>query len=236
MRKEPYSVGSYVHVYNRGTRRMNIVRNDDDRWRFLKLVRYLNDANVPRNWERDIGPEHIRQGFVRPDHWDKAQPYVSILGYCLMDNHFHFLFREAEEGGISRFMQRLCTSMSAYFNAKYDEGGTLFQGSFQARTVESDRQLQYLNPYIHIKNPLERYPGGLSQAIENFEDAFEWARQYKFGGLISTMSNDFSSLLDHAAIADVMVDGHKFKEFAHDVLLGRKIPIDWDRLAIDEWL
>src|ERR1700690_699572 len=121
MRKEPFSVGSYVHVLNRGTRRMDIVRDDADRWRFLKLIRYLNDANVPRNWEREIGPDHVRRGFARPDTWGTAQPYVSVLAYCLMDNHFHLLMRERIDGGISKFMQRLCTSMSLYFNAKYGE-------------------------------------------------------------------------------------------------------------------
>src|SRR3954466_5129667 len=105
MRRDPYGVGSYIHVFNRGTKRMNIVRDEDDRWRFLKLVRYLNDANVPRNWERDIGPDLIRAGFDRPDHWPARDPYVSILAFCLMDNHFHLLVREQKEGGLSKFMQ-----------------------------------------------------------------------------------------------------------------------------------
>ncbi|OGG54527.1 hypothetical protein A3C20_04405 [Candidatus Kaiserbacteria bacterium RIFCSPHIGHO2_02_FULL_55_25] len=213
---------------------MDIVRSDNDRWRFLKLVRYLNDANVPRNWERDIGPEHVRRGFARPEHWPHPKPYVSILGYCLLDNHFHFLFQEIEEGGISRFMQRLCTSMSAYFNAQYAEAGTLFQGSFQARTVDSDRQLQYLNAYIHVKNPLEKYPGGLSRATEEFEDAFEWARHYEFAGLIGTSSGLFSALLDQKNADEVLLKGREFKEFSRDVLLGRRAPSDWHILAIDE--
>ncbi len=78
----------------RGTRGIPIVRDEDDQWRFLKLLRYLNDANTPRNWERDIGPDNVRAGFSRPEHWGKEKPYVSVLAFCLMDNHFHLLVQE----------------------------------------------------------------------------------------------------------------------------------------------
>ena len=54
MRKEQFGIGTFVHVVNRGAHKINIVRTDADRWRFLKLLRYLNDVSVPRNWERDI--------------------------------------------------------------------------------------------------------------------------------------------------------------------------------------
>ena len=104
MRKETFGEDVIVHVVQRGARQANIVRDEADRWRFLRLLRYLNDESVPRNWEREIAPEHIRAGFTRPDQWNEPQPYVSILAYCLMDNHFHILLQERMENGIAKFM------------------------------------------------------------------------------------------------------------------------------------
>jgi len=112
MRREPFSVGSFVHVMKRGARGGPIVRDENDRWRFLKLLHYLNDAKVPRNWERDISGEHIQSGFSRPDHWPEPEPYVSVLAFCLLDNHFHILAQEKQEDGMSRFMQLASGSQS----------------------------------------------------------------------------------------------------------------------------
>jgi hypothetical protein len=221
MRKEPYGVGSFVHVMQRGVRGVPIVRNDDDRWRFLKLLRYLNDANVPRNWERDIAPENIRAGFSRPAHWPAQKPYASIIAFCLQDNHFHLLLKETQEGGISKFMQRLSTSMAAYLNAKYDERGTPFQGSFRSRTVGDDVYLQYLNAYILVKNTFEIYPHGAQQAARSFDAAFAWAEAYPFSSLIDYMGHRHGEFLDYDEIARLFENNDSFKSFARDVIYGR---------------
>jgi hypothetical protein len=42
MRKEEFTKGNYVHVYNRGSRSMPIVRDAKDRWRFLQGLYYFN--------------------------------------------------------------------------------------------------------------------------------------------------------------------------------------------------
>jgi hypothetical protein len=221
MRKEPYGIGSYVHVVQRGVRGMPIVRSDDDRWRFLKLLRYLNDANVPRNWERDIAPEHIRAGFSRPPHWPKQQPYVSIIAFCLLDNHFHLLLQETTDGGISKLMQRVSTSMARYLNAKYDERGTPFQGSFRSRTVSRDEHLQYLNAYIHVKNTFDLFPRGAARARADFDEAFSWAEGYPFSSLIDYMGHRHAQLLDYAAATEIFGDVTTFKRFAREIMQDR---------------
>lgn len=81
-------------------------------------------------------------------------PIVEIVAYCLMPNHFHLLVRELEEGGISKFMQKLTTGYTMYFNKKYERNGSLFQGRFKATHVADDRYLRYLISYIHL-NPVK---------------------------------------------------------------------------------
>lgn len=69
MRKEPYTVGSYVHVIKRGARGTPLVRNDSDRWRFLLMLRHLNDDRRAENWFRDLMDEKIADTLNRPKVW-----------------------------------------------------------------------------------------------------------------------------------------------------------------------
>ena len=55
MRKEPYSVGSIVHIVKRGARGLPITRGESDQWRFLMLLYFLNDSSRREdNWEREV--------------------------------------------------------------------------------------------------------------------------------------------------------------------------------------
>ena len=68
---------------------------------------------------------------------------------------FHLLLEEIQTGGMSKFMQQLCGSMSANFNAKYKEKGSLFQGAYKGIVVDTDAYLRQLIPYIMVKNVLK---------------------------------------------------------------------------------
>lgn len=232
MRREIFGQDVIVHVVQRGARQANIVRDDSDRWRFLRLMRYLNDESVPRNWERDVTNEHICAGFKRPESWVKQQPYVSILAYCLMDNHFHILMRESLQDGIPRFMQRLCTSMATHFNIKYSESGSLFQGPYKARVVSDDIHLQYLAAYIQVKNPFEKFPRGMREAARNFDEAFDWTRNDPFNSLADFIGKRKSPLIDMATVQEVFEPDH-IRSFAQDLIEGKYASDEYRELELD---
>ena len=71
-----------------------------------------------------------------------------------MPNHFHILVKEKIENGISKFMGKLTTGYSMYFNKRYDRTGSLFQGVFKSVHADSDEYLKYLFAYIHL-NPIK---------------------------------------------------------------------------------
>lgn len=85
---------------------------------------------------------------------DKGTPLVDICAYCLMPNHFHLIIRERENNGISRFMQKLLTGYTMYFNKRYERSGNLFQGKFKAKHIDNDEYLKYLISYVHL-NPIK---------------------------------------------------------------------------------
>jgi len=67
-----------------------------------------------------------------------------------MDNHFHLLVEEVVEGGISKFMQRVGTGYSKYYNKKYERNGSLFQGKFKATKLNGHYILQFLSVYVNL--------------------------------------------------------------------------------------
>lgn len=222
MLREGFGPDTFVHVVNRGAHQMPIVRDNQDRWRFLRLLRYVNDVGVPRNWEREITPDDIHRNFSRPDHWATQDPYVSIIAFCLMDNHFHLLMREVIDGGISKFMQRISRSMAAHHNARYNSTGALFQGRYRARVVESDEHLQYLATYINIKNPFERFPGGIPAAVADFNRAYKFAIAYPFASTADFAGERLSSILDHPLRQEVFETPAAFQSAARELMLSRQ--------------
>lgn len=47
-------MGDYVHVYNRGNRKQEIVRDAKDQWHFLQMLYYFNTEKTPENPFRDL--------------------------------------------------------------------------------------------------------------------------------------------------------------------------------------
>ena len=71
-----------------------------------------------------------------------------------MPNHFHILAHEKAKGGITKFMIKLLTAYSMYFNKKNERAGTLFEGKFKAKHIDSDEYLKYIFAYNHL-NPVK---------------------------------------------------------------------------------
>ncbi|MFA5838646.1 MAG: transposase [Candidatus Paceibacterota bacterium] len=139
LRKQSFAIDEYYHLYNRGTEKRIIFSDKEDYEHFLFLM-YI--CNTTKSIElRNIGK-----------NFDRGETIIDIGTYCLMPNHFHILVREKEESGISRYMHKLMTSYSMYFNKKYERTGKLYEGTFKSNYVSSDEYLKYLYSYIHL-NP-----------------------------------------------------------------------------------
>lgn len=232
MRKDPFSVGSYVHVYNRGHRKMPIVRDNSDKWRFLKMLYYFNSERLPENWDRELRRKHVIL-FSWPKDWPKRQPLVKILAYCLMKNHYHLLLKEIKDGGITKFMRKLGTGMSNYYNTKYKETGTIFQGSYKARRVDEDMYLRDLSVYIQVKNPFELYAGGLKNASANFDRAYKFAQDYQFCSLADYTGERNSPIIDKDLLGEIFQTPRDYKDFSYASIKARNLDSFLSDLALD---
>lgn len=144
MKRTSFAPGEFYHVYNRGTEKRNIFLNKSDYLRFLLLLYHCNSNKSAvlrlENKNFDLDP--------------KRETMVDICAYCLMPNHFHLLIREKIEGGISRFIQKLSTGYTMYFNKRHEHNGVLFQGKFKSIYANDDEYLKYVFSYIHL-NPVK---------------------------------------------------------------------------------
>lgn len=217
MRVEPRGIGSIIHITNRGVRGMDIVRNISDKNNFIRTLYYLNDAHTDRNWRREIANLDV---FERPTSWPEREPLVHVLAWTLLSNHFHILVQEIREGGAAKLMQRISGSLSMSFNLRYKEKGSLFQGGYHGKTVETDTHLSYLAFYILIKNVLDLYPDGLTAARDNFDDAWEWAKRYQYSSFRDIISGTVSPILDDEdkLITSIISQGDAYKQEARELL------------------
>jgi len=86
----------------------------------------------------------------------KPQRLVEFSGYCLIKNHYHFLLRQLVDGGIGKFMHRLSTSYTMYFNRKYKRSGSLFQGAYKAIPVKNYSHFLKLLVYVNCNAEVHR--------------------------------------------------------------------------------
>ncbi len=125
---------------------MLIFRENSDKDRFIKLL-YLCNSDQP------VVFKLVQR--LPLDKIDLGKRKLTAIGaYCLMDNHFHLLVKEADAGGISKFMAKLLTAYSKYFNKKYTHVGRVFENTFHAEHADTDEYLKYLFAYIHL-NPVK---------------------------------------------------------------------------------
>jgi hypothetical protein len=228
LRVDPFVVGDFLHVFNRGNRGMILFPELGDKWRFLKILRYFNDrrssAHIFQKLTRETGfdPAHPFK-FEWRGNSSKPKPVVKILAYSLKDNHFHLLLKEIVKGGISFFMKKLSNGFTAFINLKYGEKGRIFQGSYRGRRIPNENLLQYLDAYIQVFNSFEEYPGGIERALKEFNKAFEFVLNNPFSSLGESFGKRKLEIVERDVLGEMFPDLKIYKEFAYDALLVRNV-------------
>lgn len=128
------TVTGFYHVCARGTGKQLIFETDDDRWEFLELM---------RDCCRDAG--------------------VTVIAWCLMDNHVHLVLADYEDA-MSAAMHRLLLTYARRFNKRTGRTGHLFQNRFDRRSLDTDWQMMEAIRSVHADpqeagiSLIERYP------------------------------------------------------------------------------
>ena len=133
----------YYHLYNRGAGRQSICKSDDDYVHLLSLIKRV-----------------------------AQQCRISVIAYCLMPNHYHWLVRQDGPTPASLLLQRVFGSYTRTFNRIHHRSGTLFEDRFEALPVDSEAHLLRLCRYIHA-NPVRH---GFATALElwPYSNSLDW--------------------------------------------------------------
>jgi REP element-mobilizing transposase RayT len=137
----------YYHAYNRGTNKSNIVRDKFDLIRLEKSLYYFNTIDPIGS----IYEEDLRRNSKKKNLEVRLPSKSSLLeldAYIINPNHYHLLVKVEKPESLSKYLQRLNTGYTKYFNNKYDRSGVLFQGKTKRDLIETDAKLNYLRGYI----------------------------------------------------------------------------------------
>lgn len=141
-----YTEPGYYHVYNRGVEKRKLFLDEQDYKMFLYYCFvYLAPSAIVQERYPTL-KYNLKQ--------NNLNSLVTLLAFCLMPNHFHLLLRQDQLDGITKLLRQLTNAYTRYFNNKYNRVGSLVQGPFKAKPVETEEYLLYLTAYIH-RNILE---------------------------------------------------------------------------------
>jgi len=186
-RKTKFVQGEYYHIYNRGVDKRIIFLNNYDYQRFILLLHVLN---INKNLKiRDLLKENSFEELLKIKNDD---PIVAIGAYCLMPNHFHLLLTPLIKDGISKFMLKLQTSYSMYFNNKNKRNGALLQGVFKSQHLDTDEYLRYMYSYIHLNPAKLKDKNWKEYEPKDFNSLKEFVLNYKYSSIGEYIKNNFS--------------------------------------------
>ena len=178
-RSDTFTQGQYYHIYNRGAGKEQI---------FFSKGNYEYLLQLMKRYYQKYG--------------------VSVVAYCLMPNHYHFLLRQETDEPLSKFMQVLFNAYAQAVNIEQERSGTLFEGRFRHKRVDKWEYLVMLCRYIH-RNPVK---ARLASKPEDwlYSNYQEW---------IGMMNSD---LVDRIFVQDHFPNPEEYIAFVNDVEAEKK--------------
>lgn len=155
MKKFEFANEECYHIFNRGNNKRPIFIDDKDFSRFFQSM-------IEFNAIEPIG-SIFENSFRKDQLGGFASKLVDFTCYCLNPNHFHFVLKQLEDRGIEKFMHRLGTGYTMYFNKKYSNTGSLFQGPYKAVCIDSNEYLLHLSVYVSLNYKVHKLGGEASK-------------------------------------------------------------------------
>ena len=193
-----YLENSYYHIYNRGVEKRQVFLDQQDYTVFLS---YLKEYLLPKNVE-DLSKKladpntsyKLKDKIIKLLRLNNFYSEITLLAYCLMPNHFHFMVKQNNAQSIDKFMNSLGTRYTMYFNRKYERVGSLWQSVYKAVLINTEEQYLYLSRYIH-KQALspkgeERQPNSYAEYLGNRKT--EWVQPDEVLSYFSTINPKLS--------------------------------------------
>jgi len=212
MKRPIFTKDCLCHIYNRGVEKRNTFMEDGDYVRFIHYLFELNNNGNCYNLSRTL--KINSNGTKFGSYLSQQKPrklLVEILAFTLMPNHYHLILRQKTEKGISKFMQKLGTGYTMFFNSKHKRSGSLFQGKFKAILIDKDEYLIHLLNYIHF-NPLKNCEGG-STSFNSFNSFNFNIEKYRWSSFLDYIGEkNFPSVTSREFLLNIFGSEEKYKQ------------------------
>jgi putative transposase len=204
MRKIPLADGECYHIFNRGVDRRHIFNNTRDYERYILSMLLMNDEQDGlmirwRNYKESHKNVSVHE-FLRLNLSERKQ-LVEIISYCCNPNHYHFILKQLKEKGIERFMQRISTGYTMYFNERNHRSGALFQGRYKSTHINSNELLMHLSVYVNCNSEIH----GIKKA-----EKYNWC---SFPTYLGIKKDDIFDINKNIVMKQ-FVDVEAYKEFS----------------------
>ena len=174
-RRMPFLANHYYHIYNRGVNRNDIFFSPGNYTYLLQLLK--------KNLNRYT---------------------ISIVAYCLLPNHYHFLLKPERDDNLHLFMKSLFGSYSQAINKQQDRQGPLFQGRFRSIWVDEEGYLVHLARYIHL-NP---FTAGLADTPQ----------AWPYSNYLDVIGQRAGILKDTTLVPEHFQSGNAYRQFIKDYM------------------
>lgn len=182
------------HIYNRGTEKRVIFTDYVEYCRFVFLMWICQIGSPEINLTRRniiVAAEAILSG-AKPDqkfYTKEHEPFVALVAWNLLPNHFHFILVPLVKGGISKYMGNIANAYTKYFNARHWRNGRLFQGPYQSIAIRDPKYFYTLIRYINL-NHAELVESEWKERrildrdkLEGFVNSYIWSTHLDFLGV-----------------------------------------------------
>ncbi|MCM8793287.1 MAG: transposase [Candidatus Omnitrophica bacterium] len=209
MKKVEFSSHQFYHIYNRGVDKRRIFEDENDYVRFIHSLFEFNDQYPALPFSQIYKREKKRD----------RELLVNIICFSMMPNHFHLILEQLNDGGITKFMRKLGTGYTMYFNEKYKRTGALFEGKFKAIHIENDKYLLHLSRYIHL-NPVELIEAHWKEkGIEDFNKVKDFLEKYRWSSFLDYIGiENFPSIIKKDFLLNYFRDPAGYKIFVLEFL------------------
>lgn len=199
MRNLIFSKEEYYHIYNRGVDKRSIFDDPQDLLRFLQTMHEFNTLEAE-------GGIYIKSFKEKKKLRSSASKLVRFVTYCLNQNHYHFILQPLVDNGIQKFMHRLSTGYTKFYNEKYKRSGVLFQGKYKAKHISSNNYLLHLSVYINLNNRVH----------ENLNEP--WLEDFKFSSFKEYKYSEIKGFCDTSLILEQFKSRDEYCKYAETVL------------------
>jgi len=188
----------WYHCYNRGVDKRIVFRYTRDYERFLALLYTSNGSETDTMSSRF--KLDLRSILAEKD--DREDPLVDIAVYCLMPSHVHLVLKQLVDGGIAKFMQKVFTAYTMFFNSRSGRTGALFAGTYKAKHIDDDRYLKCVVPYV-LLNSIELFQPKWKEGVRDLSAAKKQLSEYQFSSVASFAGGEgIASRITGTAIRD----------------------------------